>query len=221
MVSSTLLDCLSNEVDTTAVIIPRQLAPIVLSHRELRRHVLGFQKKLAAIGITHKDAVAIALPNSLECLIAFLATSLQRAICAPLNPAYRQKEFEFYLNDLNAAVVLVPKGTIAENGEAIKAARACNTAIAEISWDWCEVTLPNIELASLGGRAQININSPETQDVALVLHTSGTTGRPKAVCFVCRTCHPAPPLFFLTHSALGTVNPPEPMSNYGEYQQHI
>lgn len=189
MATSTLLDCLSSEVDTTALVIPRQLAPIVLSHRELRRHVLGFQQKLAAIGITYKDAVAIALPNSLECVIAFLATSLQRAICAPLNPAYRQKEFEFYLNDLNAAVVLVPKGAIADNDEAVKAARACNTAIAEISWDWCEVTLPSIELASLGSRAEAKVYSPESQDVALVLHTSGTTGRPKVVCFVSATCH--------------------------------
>lgn len=198
MASSTLLDCLSNEVDTTALIIPRQLAPIVLSHRELRRHVLGFQRKLAAIGITHSDAVAIALPNSLECVIAFLAISLQRAVCAPLNPAYRQQEFEFYLNDLNAAVVLVSKGAIAENGEVIKAARASNTAIAEISWDWCEVTLPSIELASLGNRAQSRVNSPEPQDVALVLHTSGTTGRPKVVCFaVCKLSFPP-----FTHLAL-------------------
>ena len=187
MASFTLSDCLSQEVDTTALVIPRQLAPTVLSHRELRRHVFGFQQKLAAMGITHKDAVAIALPNSLECIIAFLATSLQRAICAPLNPAYRQQEFEFYLNDLNAAVVLVSKGAIAENGEAVKAARACNTAIAEISWDWCEVTLPSIELASLGSRAQTRVNSPEPQDVALVLHTSGTTGRPKVVCFASAT----------------------------------
>ena len=197
MSSSTLLDCLSNEVDTTALVIPRQLAPIVLSHRELRRHVLGFQQKLATIGITHNDAVAIALPNSLECIIAFLATSLQRAICAPLNPAYRQQEFEFYLNDLNAAVILVSKGAIAANGDAVKAARASNTAIAEISWDWCEVTLPSIELASLGSRARARVNSPEPQDVSLVLHTSGTTGRPKVVCFASATCHLSP----FTHQA--------------------
>lgn len=217
MASSTLFDCLSHEVDITAIIIPRQPAPIVLSHRELRRHVLSFQKKLAAIGITHHDAVAIALPNSLECVIAFLATSLQRALCAPLNPAYRQSEFEFYLNDLNAAVVLVPKGAIAENGEAIKAARACNTAVAEISWDGCEVTLPKIELRGLAGRAQASVNMPETQDVALILHTSGTTGRPKAVCFASATCRPPPS----THAAPGTINPQESVSNHGQHSKHV
>ncbi|KAL9101305.1 MAG: hypothetical protein Q9163_003417 [Psora crenata] len=181
MARSTLSECLSPEIDSTAIIIPREPIPIILSHRELARHVLSLQVKLAAIGISHQDAVAIVLPNSLEFVVAFVATSLQRAICAPLNPAYKKDEFEFYLNDLNAAVVLVPKGTIAENGEAIQAARTCNTAVAEISWDWCEVTLPNIELRGLTGRAQANVASPEVQDCALILHTSGTTGRPKAV----------------------------------------
>ena len=182
--ASTLSDCLSQEIDSTAILVPRESTPIVLSHRELRRHVLGLQKKLAAIGISHKDAVAFALPNGLECIVAFLATSLQRAICAPLNPAYQQDEFEFYLNDLSAAIILVPEGAIAEDGAAIRAARVCNVAVAEISWDWCEVTLSNIELRGLATRAQTNVNLPETQDIALVLHTSGTTGRPKAVGFV-------------------------------------
>jgi acyl-CoA synthetase (AMP-forming)/AMP-acid ligase II len=182
MATTTLSNCLWQKIDSTAIAIPREPTPIVLSHRELRRHVLNFQRKLAGLGISHKDAVAIALPNSLEFVVAFLAISLQRAICAPLNPAYKQEEYEFYLNDLNAAVVLVPKGAIAENGEAIKAARACNTAVAEVSWDWCEVTIPDFELRGRLGRTKSSINTPEPQDVALILHTSGTTGRPKAVC---------------------------------------
>lgn len=181
MASPTLSQCFSPEFESTAIIVPREPTPIVLSHRELRWQVINFQEKLAAIGIGHKDAVASALPNSLECIIAFLATSLQRAICAPLNPAYKQDEFEFYLNDLNAAVILVPKGAIAENGEAIQAARACNTSVVEIWWDWCEVTLPKRELRGSKSRARIGINSPQADDIALILHTSGTTGRPKAV----------------------------------------
>lgn len=182
MASSTLSICLSQEIDSTALIVPHQPVPIVLNHRDLRRHVLNFQKKLAAIGISHQDAVAIALPNSVEFVVAFLAASLQRAVCAPLNPAYKQDEFEFYLNDLNAAIILVPKGAIAENSEPVKAARACNVAVAETSWDWCEVALTNTHLRGLATRNQAGINVPEKEDIALVLHTSGTTGRPKAVC---------------------------------------
>ncbi|KAI4127278.1 MAG: hypothetical protein LQ338_003282 [Usnochroma carphineum] len=181
MTSSTLADCLSHKVDSTAIIIPKESNPIVISHRELRRRVFNFQKKLASIGITHRDAVAIALPNSLEFSVAFLAATSQRAIAAPLNPAYKQGEFEFYLSDLKAAVVLVPKGAIAENSEAVKAARACKTPVAEIAWDWLEITLAVEKSQDVTTRMMAPINSAAPEDIALVLHTSGTTGRPKAV----------------------------------------
>lgn len=181
---STLSVCLSHGTDAAAVIIPRQSAPIILSHKELARKVLSFQKKLADLGISHGDAVAIALPNSLEFVVAFLAISLQRAICAPLNPAYKKEEFEFYLNDLNAAIVLVPQGAVAQNGEAIKAATECNTSVAEVFWDESDVVLETGELRGLATRTPVAVNVPQKGDTALVLHTSGTTGRPKAVGFL-------------------------------------
>ena len=177
---STLLTCISGENDSPAVIIPF-LPPIIISHRQLPSHVLSFQEKLAAIGIAPKDAVAIACPNTIEFAIAFLATSFQRAICAPLNPAYKQDEFEFYLEDLEAAIILVPKGAIAENGEAIRAAKKCNTAIAEVYWNGQEVSIEVGGQENSNGIKKVGIERPRDHDVALILHTSGTTGRPKAV----------------------------------------
>lgn len=177
---STLLTCISDESDSPAIIIPF-LPPIILSHRQLLGQVLLFQDRLAAIGIAPKEAVAIACPNTIEFVIAFLATSFQRAICAPLNPAYKQDEFEFYLGDLKAAIVLVPQGAIAEDGEAIRAARKCNTAIAEVQWNGQEIAIEMEGQESWNGSKKSRIERPYQDDVALILHTSGTTGRPKAV----------------------------------------
>lgn len=182
VIMSTLMSCLSAKTESPAVIIPNETNSTIASHSQLLDHILSFQKKLAAIGISPKEAVGIALPNSLEFIISFLATSLQRAICAPLNPAYKQEEFEFYLEDLKAPLVLVPKGAIAGNGEAIRAARKCDVAIAEVYWNGSEVSLEVGEQDGPRNKKLAEMEKPEADDVALILHTSGTTGRPKAVC---------------------------------------
>ena len=181
LIMATLLTSLSGLSDSPAIIIPSEPAPIVLSHQELLHQVFGFQQKLAAIGISPKEAVAIALPNSIEFIVAFLATALQQAICAPLNPAYKQEEFDFYIADLSAVIVLVSKGAIAANGEAVRAARD-RCAIAEILWNGAEVVLDMGETADgLRIRRHAELQRPQEEDVALILHTSGTTGTPKAV----------------------------------------
>ena len=178
---ATLFTGLSIASDSTALIVPSQTAPIVLSHRELLQQVLKFQTKLAEIGISPKEAVAIAFPNTIEFAIAFLAATFQRAIAAPLNQSYKQDEFEFYLEDLTATVILLPKEAVAQNGEAVRAARNCGSAIAEIYWDGAEIALEMKECGDLKTRKPAAVEEPVEDDVALILHTSGTTGRPKAV----------------------------------------
>jgi len=178
---ATLLKALSIDTNSTALIIPGKICPIILSHRELLQQVLRFQAKLANIGIRPQDAVAIAFPNTIEFAIAFLATTFQRATSAPLNAAYKQEEFEFYLEDLTASAILLPKGAVEENGEAVRAARKSGTAIAEIYWDELEIVLEMKELGCLRNKRPTVVEIPVEDDVALILHTSGTTGRPKAV----------------------------------------
>ena len=174
---STLQTCISAKRDSPAIIIPSPLT--TLSHKQLLQNVSLFQARLAAIGISPGDAVAIAFPNTIEFVIAFLSITFQRAICAPLNPAYKQDEFEFYLEDLKAAIVLVPRGSTTED---VRAANKCNTRIVEIYWNGSEVCLEPYEDVKLNSRKDdVRIETPEEDDTALILHTSGTTGRPKAV----------------------------------------
>ena len=179
---ATLFTTLPNTGQTPAIIVPGKPNGLLISYQQLNSHVSSFQEKIANIGIAPQAAVCIALPNSYEFIVAFLATSWQRAVAAPLNPAYKQEEFEFYINDLSSAVALVPRGSFHQNGPAVCAARKYKAAIAECYWNGREVMLDIKDLGQLSGEGGQEAQVAQPDDIALVLHTSGTTGRPKAVC---------------------------------------
>ena len=181
---TTLANTVQSTAHAPAIIIPGKPRALTISFKQLGAHVVSFQKKLAALGITPQAAVSIALPNSFEFVVAFLAASWQRAIAAPLNPAYKQDEFEFYIDDLKSAVALVPRGSVEHDGPAVRAARKYKAAIAEVYWNGQEVVLDIKDTGRLLTRDNQAVEKPQSDDIALVLHTSGTTGRPKAVCVV-------------------------------------
>lgn len=181
---STLARSFSSDSSEVAIVVPQKPSPLSISYRQLHQHVSDFQAKLARVGVCHGGAVSLSLVNSYEFIVAFLATSWQRAIAAPLNPAYKQDEFEFYIEDLSSTLVLVPQGAYTQNGPAVRAASKFNAAIAECYWNGSEVVLDMKERGKLAGNIGVQVEQAQDDDVALVLHTSGTTGRPKAVCLL-------------------------------------
>jgi len=182
---ATLQTAVRGESGAVAVIVPARpgVEAVTVSYQDLAAEVASFQRKLAAIGLSLGSPVSIATINSYEFIVSFLAASWQRGVAAPLNPAYKQDEFEFYIEDVKSAIVLVPKGTYQIDSPAVKAARKFKAAIAECYWDTAkqEVALDVKELGQLEGKAAQAVLKPEPEDVALVLHTSGTTSRPKVV----------------------------------------
>ena len=171
----TLLDLL----DSGAPSRPAIVAPggPVVTYDSLRRQVRSLAEQLRAMSIDRGDRVAIVLPNGIEAIVTFLAVATA-GTAAPLNPAYKAAEFEFYMEDTNAKALITPDD---DGEEARSAARASVMDIrAEIDDEG------NVSLAVPGGEGQaeagrVDTPSPEPDDVALVLHTSGTTSRPKRV----------------------------------------
>ncbi|GIZ48119.1 hypothetical protein CKM354_001119200 [Cercospora kikuchii] len=181
---STLAGIFRQPSKSPALIIPGEES-WTFSHQDLQRIVGDMQKELANLGVTRGSAVSIALPNSMELIVAFLAATWQGAIAAPLNPAYKQDEFEFYIDDLGSAVVVIPRSSYEQDGPAVHAARKYKAAIAEVYWDAASNKIvfdvkEKGKLESNDGK-ETEVLTAQEGDVALVLHTSGTTGRPKAV----------------------------------------
>ena len=143
---------------------------------------------LNGFGLGRNDAIGIVLPNGAEMATAFLAVA-SAGTAAPLNPGYRAEEFAFYLTDLDAKAVVVMAGDETSAREAA-----------------AEHEIPLIELVPRGeGPAGVfelrselsgSVGSgglASSDEVALVLHTSGTTSRPKIVPLshtnVCASAH--------------------------------
>ncbi|KAH8671046.1 peroxisomal-coenzyme A synthetase [Xylariales sp. PMI_506] len=180
---ATLQTAIYGSPSSVAVIIPSKPNALTVTYQDLTRECTSFQRKLAAIGIGHGSPVSIAVVNSYEFIVSFEAAAWQRGIAAPLNPAYKQDEFEFYIEDIKSELVLVPRGAYAANAPSVRAAKKFNAAVAECYWDAAkkEVALDVKELGVLKGKGAKPVLRAESDDVALVLHTSGTTSRPKVV----------------------------------------
>ena len=80
-----------------------------LSYGALRGLAGTTRTSLNAAGIGRGDRVVIVLPNGPEMAAAFICVA-QTCVTAPLNPAYREDEFAFYLEDLGARAVILAEG---------------------------------------------------------------------------------------------------------------
>jgi acyl-CoA synthetase (AMP-forming)/AMP-acid ligase II len=153
----------------TAIIVPEQ--NLKISYAALRENVTSLAESLAAAGVERGDRIGMAMPNGLACIVSFLASAMA-ATSAPLNPGYKDEEFQFYLEDTNAKVLLLPPDGIPD---ARSAAQAKGVRILIVDTD------ANGKVSLQGLTARKAIPPPSIDDVALILHTSGSTGRPKRV----------------------------------------
>jgi acyl-CoA synthetase (AMP-forming)/AMP-acid ligase II/acyl carrier protein len=146
-----------------------------LTYRRLLGRVDTVANALARAGVEPGDAVAVVVPNGPDMALACLGAA-SYAACAPLNPTYRRQELDFFLGDLAARAVVV---SVELESPVRDAARALGVPLVEL----------NAASSGEAGAFDLSIESDSSPPArhgtgdatALLLHTSGTTSRPKLV----------------------------------------
>ena len=173
MLNQTLLKAVKQYPEKTAIVYDQ----LRLNYQELYTKVVGFSKGLSSIGVKQSDCVAIILPNCPEFVISFYAVAKLNAIALPLNPAFKESEINFYINDTGASVVITDKAR----------AELCHKVISQFDRKIDLIVVDAITPSSIyfndliqNETEDFEETSPYEGDV-IYLYSSGSTGRPKRV----------------------------------------
>lgn len=178
MAAFTLHQAIHNQATKT----PKAIALLGIENQPILYHQLDEQinrtvRALNQLGVGQQDCVGLVLSNGPMLANSFLSIA-SGAVCVPLNPAYTEAEFDFYLSDLNVKALIVRCG---DQSSAVTSARKLGIRVLEIE----QLEGFSEGLFTFQGFEQSRSDEDpvlaQPQDVALMLHTSGTTSKPKIV----------------------------------------
>lgn len=123
----------------------------------------AFAGHLAARGVRAGDRVAVSLPNVPAFAVVYYGALRHGAVAVPMNPLFKPREVEYYLRDSTASLI------VGLPGDAQTGAEAAGVAFLDVRE--LPAVLADAEPAPLFER--------DLDETAVLLYTSGTTGRPK------------------------------------------
>ncbi|MBU8812820.1 long-chain fatty acid--CoA ligase [Mycolicibacterium goodii] len=144
-----------------------KLDEYVLSYRELHQRASAVAGDLRARGVLPGDRVGLMLPNVPAYPVLFYGALLAGAVAVPMNPLLNAREVEYYLTDSGMTVVYGLDGP-----DAVVAAAAEKVGIRSVA-------VPGTGPINLSGNPIYDATDRTDSDTAVILYTSGTTGKPK------------------------------------------
>lgn len=147
-----------------------------LSYAELGSLVVSLASDLRAVGVRRADRVAVVIPNGRDMSIALLAVC-SAATAAPLNPIYQQSEYEDYFREIRVSWLVTRGGWPTPAREA---AAKLGISVLELTPD-ADAIITEGSQGIARKETPLGIDPPDEQDIAMILLTSGSTGRSKKV----------------------------------------
>jgi long-chain acyl-CoA synthetase len=148
-----------------------RLGPRALSYRELDRAARGFAASLHARGVQPGQAVAVMIPNVPEFTIAYFGILYAGCTVVPLNVLLSAPEVTYHIQDSKAQLL------VAHPLFQAPAKKGADEARVPLVWSEGEGPDALPALAAAEPLAGLHPTSPD--DTAVILYTSGTTGKPK------------------------------------------
>jgi long-chain acyl-CoA synthetase len=146
-----------------------RLDELALTYEELDERAARVAGLLATAGVAPGDRVALMLPNLPQFPMLYYGVLRAGAVVVPMNPLLKAREIQYYLEDSGARLIFAWDGTAAEAAKGAEAAGAGFVPVAPATFDQL-----------LGQHApETSVTSRADHDTAVILYTSGTTGRPK------------------------------------------
>ncbi len=143
-----------------------------LTYGQLTELLSDMRQVLRTARVQAGDVVAVAVQDPMSALVSILGC-MQGYVCAPLNPLLTGAEFEKDLAELGASAVICSS----DNTELVEAAEKLGLGSVEVT-----AKEQSCSWRALGvGREIVRPVRPLSDDVAVLLHTSATTGRRKIV----------------------------------------
>ena len=163
---SALLDRAAAEHPDRAAL---RMDDLVLSYAQLREAAGRMSTLWGSLGVEPGDRVGLMLPNVPAFPIAFYGALAAGAVVVPMNPLLKSREVSYYLGDSGA------KAVIAWHAAAGEAAKGAADAGAQM------IAAETPDLSGLLEETSAAPGSSDRGDLddAVILYTSGTTGRPK------------------------------------------
>ncbi len=173
MTEQTTVAQLFADPNSAAPAVITESPSVVLSYKALADQIEQLAEQLQRSGLRFGDVVVMVLPNGLEFLVIFLALARAGLIAAPLNPAYKTDELRIFLEDIQPGAIVVG----GSNPAVLEAAAGRSSAI----WTSYVESSGAVGLKGVPQLSRSIAENPGGDDFALLLHTSGTTSRPKGV----------------------------------------
>ncbi|MCI0506938.1 MAG: long-chain fatty acid--CoA ligase [Gammaproteobacteria bacterium] len=163
-----------------------RLGPATVTYEQLASQILAFASALSQQGIATGAKVALLLPSVPQFTISYFAILAAGGVVAPLNVLFTEDEIRYHVQDSDAVAIIVWDAFLEKTLPAVKNT-SCNTVIACRAPD-SQAELPAkvsdfgamVQNAMASGQAGgFDVSPTNADDTAVILYTSGTTGRPK------------------------------------------